>query len=73
MLSVVSIAGCAANTLAVTTVGTSARSISTPALVAGGRHPIGFFERAVTLTLEVGFELYLEIGLGRWSKIAENP
>jgi hypothetical protein len=71
-LSVVSVAGCAAGTVAVTTVGVSDRSISTPELDAGGRHPIGYFERAVTVTIESGFELYLDQGLGRWVKIAES-
>ncbi len=70
--SVVSTAGCAADTVALNTAGTNDRTIQVAALVAGGRWPIGYFERGNTMTLSSGFELHLEIGLGRWAKIAAN-
>lgn len=40
--------------------------------LSAGRLVIDWLEKGVEVTLESGFELYVDIGLGRWRKIAEG-
>jgi hypothetical protein len=68
-----SISGCAAGTLAATLTGPADREIATPELAAGGRVVIDWIERATEVALESDFELYIDVGMGRWAMIAENP
>ena len=49
------------------------RLIQTPVLAAGGYVTLDQLERGVTVTLEASFELWVDTGLGRFSKIAGNP
>lgn len=64
-----SVAGCAAGTTAATV---SGRTIKTPLLSAGEDMVLGWLERAVILTPSLGFDVLLDIGLGRTAKIGEG-
>lgn len=68
----VATAGATAGDTAATLVGTADRTIKTPDLDIGGYVVIDRIERAVTVTPSDGFNVELDIGLGRWSKIAEG-
>lgn len=47
------------------------REIQTPELDAGGYVTLDRLERGVVVTLEAGFELWVDAGLGRFVKVAE--
>lgn len=64
-----SVASATAGTTAATIAGTSNRTIKTPALAAGESTPLDYVERAAVVTLAAGFELLIDIGLGRFAKI----
>lgn len=70
---VVATAGAVAGTLACTVTGSTERLIQTPLLAAGGYVTLDQLERGVTVSLEASFELWVDTGLGRFSKIAGNP
>jgi hypothetical protein len=64
-----SVAGCAAGTTAASYNG---RTIETPLLAAGQAVFAGFIERGTTVTPASGFEVLIDTGLGRRSKIGEG-
>lgn len=64
-----SVAGCAAGTTAASYKG---RTIETPLLAAGGAVPAGFVERGTTVSPAIGFEVLIDMGLGRVAKIGEG-
>jgi hypothetical protein len=47
------------------------RLIQTPELAVNGYVQLDRLERGVTVTLEPGFELWVDAGLGRYVKVAE--
>lgn len=49
------------------------RVIQTPELEEGGYVTIDSIERAVHVELEAGYEAWVDTGLGKYKKIAENP
>lgn len=68
-VSMRSVAGCVAGTEAATFNG---RSIGTPELDAGGTVTVGYIERGTVFTPAAGFEILIDTGLGRKSKIGEG-
>lgn len=64
-----SVAGATAGTTAATIAGTSNRTIKTPALAAGESMTLDYVEYAAVVTPAAGFEVLLDTGLGRFSKI----
>ena len=64
-----SVAGCAAGTTAAEFKG---RTIKTPLLAAGGAVFAGFIERGTVLTPAIGFDVLIDMGLGRVAKIGEG-
>lgn len=61
-----SVSGCAAGTTACTFRG---RTIKTPVLAAGGAMLVGFVERGVALTPSAGFDILIDMGLGKVAKV----
>lgn len=68
-LALKSVAGATAGTTAATIAGISNRTIKTPALAAGESMTLDYVERAAVVTPAAGFEVLLDTGLGRFSKI----
>lgn len=48
------------------------RTVKTPALAAGGRSLIGYIERGTVLTPGPGIEILIDMGMGRYSQIANG-
>ena len=67
---VASIAGASYGTLAVEITGPSAIAIKSKALVAGEKMFIGYIARASVISAKSGFEIYVDLGLGKYLKIA---
>lgn len=61
-----SVAGCAAGTAAGTV---GSRAFTAPLLAAGGTLSVGYVERAVVVTPAAGFDILIDMGLGRLSKV----
>jgi hypothetical protein len=61
-----SVTGCAAGTTAASFKG---RTIKTPLLAAGRAMFAGYVERGTTLTPSAGFDVLIDMGLGRVAKI----
>lgn len=70
-LAVRSTAGNASGALAFTAVGASTRLAHVRALGVNGVQRVGCFQAGAEVTLEAGFELLVDIGLGRLRLIAE--
>lgn len=68
---VVATLGALAGDLACILTSSVEREIRTPLLTAGGYVSLNRVERAVVITLEPGFELWVDAGLGRYVKVAE--
>jgi hypothetical protein len=64
-----SVAGCVAGTTAATF---NDRTIKTPALMAGACVTVGQVERGVELAPASGFEVLIDMGLGRIAKVGEG-
>ena len=64
-----SVSGAVAGTTAATLVGTSNRTIQTPALAAGEFVTLDYAERDTVVIPSSGFDVLLDIGLGRFQKI----
>lgn len=71
-IRLVATAGAAAGATAATLDGSSERTIQTPELAEGGYVKLDNVERGVTVTPSAGFDVELDMGLGKWSKIAEG-
>jgi len=67
-----SVAGATAGTTAATIAASTNRTIKTPALAAGESMTLDYVERAAVVTPAAGFEVLLDIGLGRFTKIGEG-
>lgn len=69
-VSFVSVAGCSAGTTAAVLTGPHTRTIKTKLLAAGQRVVIDRVERGTLVTLQAGFQAYIDSGLGKWRRIA---
>ncbi len=70
--AVQSTAGNVANATALSYTGYNGRTIRVPALDAGEIYRIGRIQRAAVVTVSAGFDLLVDIGLGRLVKVGEN-
>lgn len=68
-LALKSVSGATAGTTAATITGVSNRTIKTPLLVAGGSVKLDYVEPRAVVTPASGFEVLLDVGLGRFVKI----
>lgn len=64
-----SVAGCSAGTTAATI---GSRTIKTPLLAAGEMVEVGLVERGVTVVPVLGFDVLIDMGLGRSAKVGEG-
>ena len=64
-----SVAGAIAGTTAATLTGTSTRTIHSPALAAGEFVTLDYAERDTVVTPASGFDVLIDIGLGKFQKI----
>ncbi len=67
-----SVAGTSAGATAATIAASTNRTIKTPTLAAGESMMLDYVERAAVVTPAAGFEVLLDIGLGRFAKIGEG-
>lgn len=71
-LALRAVVGASAGTTAATISGANVRTIQTADLAAGGLVALGHGERGTVVTPAAGFEVLIDIGLGRFAKIAEG-
>lgn len=71
-LALRSTAGALAGATAATITSSANRTIKTPVLAAGESMPLDYVERGAVVTPSSGFEVLLDIGLGRFEKIGEG-
>lgn len=65
-----SISGCVSGTLAAELTGTSVRQLYAPALIPGEQFVLDWAEKGLTIAWEPDFEVFLDMGLGVWVRIA---
>ena len=71
-LAFVAPAGAAAGTTAATITGATVRTVVTPLLQAGDIFPLDYAERGAEVAVSAGFDMYIDMGLSNWVKIAEG-
>lgn len=64
--------GASAGTSAMTITTSTVRAIKTPLLSANQLMILDWFEKGATIDIESGFELFVDVGLNEFKKIAEG-